>query len=83
MSATNTEERVRQMVADQLHLDLAKVEKASSFIDDLGADSLDIVELVMTMEEEFDVQIPDEDGEKIKTVGDAISYINGKKGATA
>lgn len=76
----NTEERVRQMVADQLHVDLAKVQKTAAFIEDLGADSLDIVELVMTMEEEFDIQIPDEDGEKIKTVGDAISYIVEKKG---
>lgn len=82
-ATTNTEERVRQMVADQLHIDLSKVQKTASFIEDLGADSLDIVELVMTMEEEFDVQIPDEDGEKIKTVGDAISYIAERKGGNA
>jgi acyl carrier protein len=74
------DDRVRQMVADQLHVEMDKVQLTSSFIEDLGADSLDIVELVMSMEEEFDLQIPDEDGEKIKTVGDAITYIKDKKG---
>ncbi len=76
------EERVRGMVADQLHVELDKVQLSTSFIDDLGADSLDIVELVMSMEEEFDLQIPDEDGEKIKTVGDAVTYIKSKKSDT-
>ena len=55
-----------------------KVKPTASFIEDLGADSLDIVELVMTMEEEFDLDIPDEDAEKIKTVGDVVKYINTK-----
>lgn len=58
-----------------------KVTETASFIDDLGADSLDIVELVMTMEEEFELDIPDEDAEKMKTVGDVINYIKTKKGA--
>ncbi len=79
MTTTTIDDRVKQMVADQLHVEFDKVQPASSFIEDLGADSLDIVELVMSMEEEFDLQIPDEDGEKIKTVGDAITYIKGKK----
>lgn len=79
-TGNTTEQRVRQMIADQLHVEIDKVQDTASFIEDLGADSLDIVELVMSMEEEFDLQIPDEDGEKIKTVGDAINYIKVKKG---
>ncbi len=77
MSAT-IEERVRTIIVDQLAVDSAKVTAAASFIDDLGADSLDIVELVMTMEEEFDLDIPDEDAEKMKTVGDVVKYITSK-----
>ncbi len=77
MSAT-IEERVRTIIVDQLAVDSAKVSAAASFIDDLGADSLDIVELVMTMEEEFDLDIPDEDAEKMKTVGDVVKYITSK-----
>jgi acyl carrier protein len=80
MSA-NTEERVRTIICDQLAVEPEKVKPASSFIEDLGADSLDIVELVMTMEEEFDMDIPDEEAEKMKTVGDVISYINAKSAA--
>jgi acyl carrier protein len=64
-----------------LAVEAEKVTDTASFIDDLGADSLDIVELVMTMEEEFELDIPDEDAEKMKTVGDVVSYINSKKGA--
>ncbi|OFZ21966.1 MAG: acyl carrier protein [Bdellovibrionales bacterium GWB1_55_8] len=74
MSAS-VEERVRNIICDQLAVEPEKVTTAASFIDDLGADSLDIVELVMTMEEEFDLDIPDEDAEKIKTVGDVTKYI--------
>ena len=81
MSA-NTEERVRTIICDQLAVEPDKVKPASSFIEDLGADSLDIVELVMTMEEEFDLDIPDEDAEKMKTVGDVIKYIAGKSSAS-
>lgn len=72
------EERVKTIICDQLAVEAEKVVPAASFIDDLGADSLDIVELVMTMEEEFDLDIPDEDAEKMKTVGDVIKYITSK-----
>ena len=68
-------ERVRKIVIEHLDADPEKVTEKASFIDDLGADSLDNVELVMAFEEEFDLEIPDEDAEKITTVGDAISYI--------
>ena len=68
-------ERVKKIVVDHLGVDEAKVTENASFIDDLGADSLDTVELVMAFEEEFDLEIPDEDAEKIATVRDAISYI--------
>ena len=78
MSQTNIEERVRNIICDQLAVEVDKVTTTASFIDDLGADSLDIVELVMTMEEEFDLDIPDEDAEKMKTVGDVVKYITSK-----
>ena len=68
-------ERVRKIVIEHLDADPEKVTEKASFIDDLGADSLDNVELVMAFEEEFDLEIPDEDAEKIVTVGDAIQYI--------
>jgi len=74
----NIEERVRNIICDQLAVEPAKVTPTASFIEDLGADSLDIVELVMTMEEEFDLDIPDEEAEKLKTVGDVIQYISSK-----
>ncbi len=77
MSAS-VEEKVRNIICDQLAVEPDKVALTSSFIDDLGADSLDIVELVMTMEEEFDLDIPDEDAERMKTVGDVIKYIASK-----
>ncbi len=66
------------MIAKQLDLDIKEVTAESSFLEDLGADSLDVVELIMQMEEEFGLQIPDEDAEKIKTVQDAIDYIKKK-----
>jgi acyl carrier protein len=68
-------EKVREIVADQLGVDIDEVTEEASFIDDLGADSLDTVELVMALEEEFGIEIPDEDAEKISTVKDAIAYI--------
>ena len=68
-------DRVKKIVVEHLGVDAEKVTDNASFIDDLGADSLDTVELVMAFEEEFDLEIPDEDAEKITTVGDAISYI--------
>jgi acyl carrier protein len=69
------EERVTQIICDQLGVPKEKVTPETSFVNDLGADSLDTVELVMEMEEEFDLNIADEDAEKITTVGDAIEYI--------
>ena len=70
------DERVKQIVAEQLGVDEEQVTDDASFMDDLGADSLDTVELVMALEEEFDVEISDEDAEKIQTVKDAIEYIS-------
>jgi acyl carrier protein len=68
-------ERVKKIVVDHLGVDAAKVTESASFIDDLGADSLDTVELVMAFEEEFNVEIPDDAAEKIQTVGDAVNFI--------
>ena len=73
------EQRVREIVAEQLERDVNEVTNTASFVDDLGADSLDIVELVMKMEEEFGIEIPDEEAEKIKTVNDVIQYITTHK----
>ncbi len=73
-------ERVATIVTNQLDVEREKVKPEASFINDLGADSLDIVELVMELEEEFDMSIPDEDAEKIRTVGEAIKYIESNKG---
>lgn len=70
------EDKLMDIIADQLSVDKAKVVASASFVDDLGADSLDQVELIMAMEEEFDTEIPDEVAEKILTVGDAINHIN-------
>jgi acyl carrier protein len=70
------EEKVKQIIVEQLQVDEAEVTPGASFQEDLGADSLDVVELVMQFEEAFDLEIPDEDAEKIKTVKDAIDYIN-------
>jgi acyl carrier protein len=75
------EERVAEIIVEQLGVSREEVVVEASFIDDLGADSLDIVELVMAMEEEFDIEIPDEDAEKIQTIGAAIAYLKGKVGA--
>lgn len=75
MSSTETTERVKAIIVEQLGVPSEEVIESASFIEDLGADSLDIVELVMALEEEYDIEISDEDAEKIQTVGDAISYI--------
>ena len=72
----STEDRVKTIVVDHLGVEASEVKPEASFIDDLGADSLDIVELVMAFEEEFGVEIPDDAAEKITTVGDAIKYIS-------
>ncbi len=69
------EERVRKIIAEQLEIALDEVTNEKRFVEDLGADSLDIVELVMSMEDEFDTQIPNEDAERIQSVGDAVSYV--------
>jgi acyl carrier protein len=72
----NIEQRVKKIVAEQLDVAEAEIKNESSFVDDLGADSLDTVELVMALEEEFGCEIPDEDAEKITTVQQAIDYVN-------
>ena len=72
----SVEERVKQIIVEQLGVDEAEVTPTASFVDDLGADSLDQVELVMALEEHFGVEIPDEDAEKLRTVQDAIAYID-------
>lgn len=71
-------DKVKSIIAEQLGVKAEEVTPQASFIDDLGADSLDTVELVMALEEEFGIEIPDEDAEKMTTVGDAIKYIEGK-----
>jgi acyl carrier protein len=68
-------ERVKKIIVNQLDVDESQVTLDSSFVDDLGADSLDIVELIMALEQEFDIEIPDEDAEKIATVNDAVQYV--------
>jgi acyl carrier protein len=72
----SVDERVKQIIVEQLGVDEAEVTTNASFVDDLGADSLDTVELVMAFEEAFEIEIPDEDAEKIRTVKDAVEYIN-------
>jgi acyl carrier protein len=75
----SVEQKVKQIIVEQLGVDEGQVDATASFVDDLGADSLDIVELVMAFEEAFDLDIPDEDAEKIRTVKDAVDYIEAKK----
>ncbi|MCS6985215.1 MAG: acyl carrier protein [Leptospiraceae bacterium] len=80
MTPQEAMERVKKIIAEQLGVDEAEITNESHFIDDLGADSLDTVELVMALEEEFGIEIPDEDAEKIQTVGDVAKYIEEKLG---
>ncbi|MFK8137043.1 MAG: acyl carrier protein [Bdellovibrionales bacterium] len=75
---TTIDPALKEIIVEQLSVEEDRVKTESSFIDDLGADSLDIVELVMTMEEKFDLEIPDEDAEGLKTVGDVVTYLKGK-----
>tara|TARA_Y100001960_G_scaffold159036_1_gene167190 strand:- start:69 stop:302 length:234 start_codon:yes stop_codon:yes gene_type:complete len=75
----NTLEKVTEIIIDKLDVDKSKITLEAKFIDDLGADSLDTVELIMQFEEEFEIEIPDEDAEKILSVGQAITYIDNKK----
>lgn len=72
--------KVKEIIAEQLNQDADAIEATANFVNDLGADSLDVVELVMAFEESFDLEIPDEDAEKIQTVQDAINYITEKQG---
>lgn len=76
---SNIEERVKKIIVEQLGVDEAEVKNEASFVDDLGADSLDTVELVMALEEEFDTEIPDEEAEKITTVQAAIDFVNSQQ----
>ena len=71
----STFDKVKDIIVDKLGAEEGKITKAASFMDDLGADSLDTVELIMEMEEEFGIEIPDDEAEKLATVGDAVSYI--------
>lgn len=75
LTATEIEDKVIQIVCEQMSVDKAEVSNKTSFVNDLNADSLDTVELVMELEDEFDLTIPDEDAENLKTVGEAMSYI--------
>ncbi len=77
MSAINA--RVKEIIANELGVEIEKVTDEASFVDDLGADSLDTVELVMAFEEEFEIEIPDDDAERMQTVGDAIKYLEEKQ----
>lgn len=72
-------DKVKEIISQQLDVDVAQIKPEAQFIEDLGADSLAIVELVLAFEEQFDINIPDEDTEKIRTVGDAITYISARK----
>jgi acyl carrier protein len=74
----SVEAKVKEIIVENLGVDAEKVTEEASFVEDLGADSLDTVELVMAFEEEFDVEIPDEDAEKMRTVGEAIAYLKNK-----
>lgn len=78
MAETGLEARVRKIIADRLQVDAESVTPSASFVEDLGADSLDLVELVMAFEEEFSVEIPDQDAENMKTVGSAFDYLKKK-----
>ncbi|HCA43206.1 MAG TPA: acyl carrier protein [Bacteroidetes bacterium] len=78
MTQAEIQDKVKQAIIDKLNVEESKITPEASFINDLGADSLDTVELVMKFEEEFDIKIPDEDAEKIQTVGAAVSYIEDK-----
>ena len=78
---SNVEEKVKDIIVEELGVEREKLTSDASFMEDLGADSLDTVELVMAFEKEFDIDIPDEEAEKLRTVGDALKYLNEKVGA--
>ena len=77
---SNVEEKVKDIIVEELGVEREKLTTEASFMEDLGADSLDTVELVMAFEKEFDIDIPDEDAEKLRTVGDALKYLHEKIG---
>ena len=79
----STFDQVKKIVKEQLGVEEDEIQMSSTFVDDLGADSLDIVELIMAFEEEFNIEIPDEKAEKIKTVEDVVKYIDGETGINA
>ncbi len=80
MSDKSIEARVKDIIVDQLGVSADQVTAEAKFVEDLGADSLDTVELVMAFEEEFDIEVPDEEAEKLQSVGDVITYINNQQG---
>jgi acyl carrier protein len=80
MSEKIIEDRVKDIIVEQLGVNADQVNPGAKFVEDLGADSLDTVELVMAFEEEFEIEVPDEEAEKLQSVGDVISYINSRKG---
>jgi acyl carrier protein len=80
MSDKSIEARVKDIIVDQLGVNADQVTPEAKFVEDLGADSLDTVELVMAFEEEFDIEVPDEEAEKLQSVGDVITYINSQQG---
>jgi len=77
---SNVDEKVKDIIAEELGVEREKLTPEASFMEDLGADSLDTVELVMAFEKEFDIDIPDEDAEKLRTVGEALKYLHDKTG---
>jgi acyl carrier protein len=83
MASPEMETRLKKIVAEQLGVDESKIVPTASFSEDLNADSLDLVEMIMSLEEEFGVEIPDEEAEKIRTVGDAMAYIEAHSDAAA
>jgi len=80
MSDKSIEDRVKDIIVDQLGVSTEQVTPEAKFVEDLGADSLDTVELVMAFEEEFEIEVPDEEAEKLQSVGDVITYINSQQG---
>jgi acyl carrier protein len=83
MKLEEIQKKLKDIVVDRLNVEEAQIKPEASFVEDLGADSLDIVELIMGIEEEFDIEIPDEDAEKLTTVGEALNYVKNKLGADA
>lgn len=83
MKLEEIQKKLKDIVVDRLNVEESQIKPEASFVEDLGADSLDIVEFIMGIEEEFDIEIPDEDAEKLTTVGEALNYVKNKLGADA